>query len=263
MVVSRRKFLSLSTNIAAALAARHALANGLLPLGGAAVANNFALTSLQTGINNGLVFSDDTGGTCGAGGNCGTWMTDGTGGFGRLNYVAGGTSGFRWQVSDQSKTGIYIQYDLRWNSADQVNNTKEIKVFSKNYPTKYSNFTGGCNTGGYTGNQMGLSYSDNIVTGGDINTQFLLYQFPTLTGGSSYTQPQPRSRVVPTQVASQENTTGVWQTIAHWYQQNSDGNADGEYAIWKSSLTSPLLWIDQMTNTYVGGQGFLQVDLGG
>jgi len=259
-ILTRRKFLSLSTNVAAALAARKAIA-GLLPLGGGVSPTQFAITSLITGINNGLAFEDDHGG------NTGIWTSDGTGNFGRLNYAAGGTAGFRWTTVDTSvRTGLYVQYDLRWNSADNSNNTKEFKAFTTSYPIngKTSDFTAGCNAGGYTGNSMGLSYSDDTVNGGDLTVQFFLSQFPTLTGGSAFASgTHPRSRVIPTIAAAKEDNTGNWQTVAHWIKQNTDGSANGEYAVWINDLTTPLFWIDQMINCYVGGQGFSRVDLGG
>lgn len=219
----------------------------------------FAIQSLVTGINNGLVFQDDTGGNNQPGQNQGLWLTDGTGGFGRLNWAspAAGTAGFRWLTIDQtlSKGGVYIKYDIR---RTQNQNSKELKLFGNGYPNNFSNFTTGCNVGGYSGTRMGLSYSDS-VSGGDINTQFWLDAAPTLTGGSSYSRtPHPTINV---HIGGNEVINGKWQTIEWYIRHNTDGNPDGEMACWLNGTL--IFWAVNVYNCRTGGQGFNRVDIGG
>lgn len=211
----------------------------------------FAIQSLFTGVNNGLVFQDD------AGGNLGTWMTDATGGFGRLNWASGGTAGFRWLTIDQtaSKSGVYLKYDIR---RTQSQNSKELKLFGNGYPTIYSNFTMGCNVGGYSGTRMGLSYSDS-VSGGDINTQFWLDAAPALTGGSSYSRtPHP---TINNHIGGNEDIAGNWQTLEWYVRHNTDAGPDGEMACWLNGTL--IFWAVNVYNCRTGGQGFNRVDIGG
>ena len=217
----------------------------------------WAIQSLVTGINNGLTWGDDTGGNNQTTDNNGRWLTDSTGGFCRINWVKGGTSGVRWLTIDQnlSKAGVYCRYDLR---RTQSQNSKELKLFGNGYPTNYSNFTTGCNTGGYTGTTMGLSYSDS-VSGGDINTQMILSQAPTLTGGSSYSRtPHP---TINNHIGGTELINGTWQTIEWWIKHNTDGVANGEMACWLNGTL--IFWAVSVFNCRTGGQGFSRVDIGG
>ena len=235
---------------------------GVVALSGQAASlassQNFAVTSLITGINNGVTAFDDHGG------NQINWMSDGTGGFARVQntntsgVVQGGTCGLTWSVSDTTKSGIYIKYDLRRTTASY--NSKECKIFGLGYPTIFSDFTWGCNTGGYQGNTPGLSYSD-ASTGGDINTQFNLYAAPTLTGGSSYSRlPHPTVQTQPLS-SYRYDVAGNWQTHEIWMQQNADGSANGEVAQWIDGTL--IFWANAMWNCRTGGQGFVRVDLYG
>jgi len=218
----------------------------------------FAITSLITGINNGMVAFDDHGG------NSITWMTDATGGFARVNTkpsttVQGGTCGLQWTGLDTTKKGIYLKYDLRRTS---LPNSKECKIFGFGYPPPgiFSDFTWGCNVGGYSGNTPGLSYSD-ASTGGDINTQFWLYAAPTLTGGSSYSRtPHPTINVQPASTFRYD-IAGNWQTHEIWMLQNDDGTPNGEVAQWIDGTL--VFWATGMWNCRTGGQGFVRVDLFG
>lgn len=210
--------------------------------------SNYAITSLITGINNGLAFGDDHGG------NSASFTSDGTGNYAILNWAGGGTAGLRWTAVDTAQKQIYLRYDLRRSQND---NTKELKVFSKNYPTTYSNCTWGCNTGGYIGVTQGLSYSD-ATGGGDIGVQFNLGSYPTLTGGSAFTR-TPHPTLV-TQTASNESISSVWETHEIFWLQNDDGINNGEVAKWFNGAL--VLHLTDMWNCGTGQQGLSRVDLG-
>jgi hypothetical protein len=105
---------------------------------------------------------------------------------------------------------------------------------------------------------MGLSYSDS-VSGGDINTQMILSQAPTLTGGSSYSRtPHPTINV---HIGGNEVTNGIRQTIEWWVRHNTDGNPDGEMACWLNGTL--IFWAVNVYNCRTGGQGFIRIDIGG
>jgi len=221
--------------------------------------NTFALTSLITGINNGLTWEDDTGGTNQPTDNNVQWLSDSTGPFARISWVKGGTAGLRWKTVDQtlSKNGLYLKYDIR---RTQSQNSKEIKLFGHGYsstPSIYSNFTGGCNAGGYNGQRMSLSYSD-AVSGGDINTCFWLDAAPALTGGSAYTRAQPTINV---HVGGTQPINNTWMTIEWYIRHNTDGVANGEMACWLNGAL--IFWAVNVFNCRTGGQGFERVDCGG
>lgn len=220
--------------------------------------SSFSLVSLIPGTTNGGLVSDPNTGLAfadDAGGNSGTW--DAANGVGVLNWAAGGTAGFRWTGIDQiaSKGGVYVKYDL---IRTQTQNSKELKLFGNGYPTNYSNFTMGCNAGGYTGTVMGLSYSDS-VSGGDINTQFFLNQAPTLTGGSSYSRtPHP---TINNHVGGNEAINGTVNTLEWWIVHNTDGTPNGEMACWLNGAL--IFWAVSVYNCRTGGQGFNRIDIGG
>jgi hypothetical protein len=219
---------------------------------------SFSLVSLIPGTangglvsdsNTGLAFADD------AGGNFGTW--DSANGLGVLNWAAGGTAGFRWTGIDQvaSKGGVYIKYDL---IRTQNQDSKELKLFGNGYPSIYSNFTMGCNAGGYSGTRMGLSYSDS-VSGGDINTQFFLDAAPTLTGGSSYSRtPHP---TINNHVGGNEAINGTVNSLEWYVRHNTDAGPDGEMACWLNGTL--IFWAVSVFNCRTGGQGFNRIDIGG
>jgi len=225
-------------------------------------ANTFVVTSLVTGINNGVSAFDEHGG------NSITWMTDATGGFARVNTkpgstAQGGTCGLTWGALDPTKKGIYIKYDLRRTTS--AADSKELKVFGFGYNSTpqqaFSNCTWGANAGGYSGTRMSLSYSD-ATSGGDINTQFFLDACPTLTGGSSYSRtPHPTPKVIPTLAQNTEDVAGNWQTHEIWWLQNDDGTPNGEAAHWINGVL--VFWCNAMYNCRTGGQGFVRVDLFG
>lgn len=220
-----------------------------------------AVTSLVTGINNGMATLDEHGG------NSILWMTDSTGGFARVNTnptgssPQGGTCGLTFAGLDTTKKGVYVKYEMRCTT-DTVN-SKECKIFGNGYndtPSVYSNFTVGCNVGGYTGATPGLSYSDS-VSGGDVDTQFFLYAAPTLTGGSSYSRTPHPTIVVQPSSGFVYDTSGNWQLHEHWFGQNDDGTPNGEYAQWIDGEL--IFYAKDMWNCRTGGQGFVRVDLFG
>lgn len=208
----------------------------------------YAVSSLITGINGtGITINDNTSGAATA-----TWTSDGTGNFARIQWpIGGGNIGIGWDVADTTKRGIYIRYKYRRWFADH---SKRLKYFGNGYPTNYSNCTHAVD---YSGQARAFAFSDK-TTGGDIDVEYFYGSYPTLTGGSNYSQtPHPTKQV---DVAYNEPIDGTWILCEEWFQHSTDGNNDGEK--WSA--------VDGVTKTYLsnaytcrtGGQGFVRVSLG-
>jgi hypothetical protein len=206
----------------------------------------YALQTLITGLNNGAILNDNTSGAA-----TGAWTSDGTGSFYRMTYpAAGGNAGPYWSGIDSSKRQIYVRWDYRRNSN---NHTKRMKIFGKGYPTNYSNFNVHVD---YSGTPLGISYSDK-TGGGDIDVQFFIGSYPTLTGGSAFSRsPHPVEQV---DIATNEHTNSTWDTHEFFGLHNDDGTPNGEIAYWYNGTL--ILWLTAMYNCRTGGQGFAAVTL--
>lgn len=208
----------------------------------------YAMQGLITSLTQSSVYFDDN--TSGAA--TATWTSDGTGNFARLTWpAAGGTAGLSWDVIDTTNRSIYVRWDYRRSVATH---TKRMKLFGRGYSANYSNFNVHYD---YGSNNLGISYTDK-TTGGDIDVQFVIGSYPTLTGGSAFSQtPHP---VLQSQTTTADPYDSTWHTHEFYGLHSTDGNHDGEMAYWLDGTL--IFWANSAFTCRTGGQGFAFAALG-
>lgn len=206
----------------------------------------WVVQSLQTGINNGVNFSDDKGGN-GPNGlpNNAVWVpAAGTDpGFARVTLNNGGTSGLRWEFPDNTHKQVYWEVTMRPNyrpgydptppSPHDVayTNSKMFKLlgWGNVHGGNTSNVTIGPQLATYVGPPgaaAGVAYSD-APEGGDNLVSW--YFTGVLGGGGSYTPGVPHPTFLTTINTLVDANWARWRI---WIKYNDDGLANGEFAIW-------------------------------
>lgn len=214
------------------------------------------LQSLYTGINGGMEFSNDNQGKL----NTVTWKTDEAEPYAELNWGSGGTAGLRVVVKDNKQPGIYVSF---WVRRKNSGTTKLIKLFGTGYLVggNYSNVNFWC----FDNNTLlGFSYSDNTVSGGDIDVQYTLGGYPTNNLPKLYYGTQFSRTPYPTQSkvhAANLPYNNTWHHIELWVKKDS-GVADGELAVRLDDDNSTVAHFTKLWNRCPNSPGFDMVGLG-
>lgn len=182
--------------------------------------STYIVQSLNTGINNGVAAYDNAG--CGL-----TAVWDGT--YAVLTWPAAGNAGLKYDFPIKARTQLYVRVRVKaFQGAAAISKLLKMVGDSTGGGTPTSNFTFGPQFQGYAGGApraLGLAYSDS-PSGGDNSVSWLLDG--TLSGAGVYSQ-TPHPTFV---TGVQTNLTANETLIEIFWKFNTNGNADGETAIW-------------------------------
>jgi hypothetical protein len=210
--------------------------------------STYDVQSLNTGINNGITLGNN-------GSPAFTASWDGT--YAVLTWPTPGNSGLIYSFPVKARTQLYARVRVKaFQGVAAISKMLKMIGDSRGGGNPTSNFTLGPQLQGYAGGApraLGLAYSD-ALGGGDNSVSWVLDG--TLSGGGAYSRtPHPTFNV-----GAQTNLTANETLVEIFWKYNTDGNSDGEIAIWIDGVLKT--WAVNVINCGTGLQKMDYVGVG-